>query len=199
MDKETISNIFEPFFTTKEMGKGTGLGLSTVYGIVKQNKGLIKVSSEPGHGSTFKVYLPAHKGDPSTQTKPTDTPIVRGHETVLLVEDEPAILETTKSILDYLGYNVLSSVKPKEAICLAEDYNGTIDLLITDVVMPDMNCKDLSNKIKLLYPEIKCLFMSGYTSNIIAHHEVLESDVNFIQKPISMNNFATKVRQALDE
>jgi CheY-like chemotaxis protein len=200
MDKEAQSHLFEPFFTTKEMGKGTGLGLATVYGVVKQNNGFINVYSEPGQGTTFKIYLPRHldKTAPLLKQEP-DKPTERGRETVLLVEDELAILEMTTEILERLGYNVLAAGTPGEAIRLAQEYPGLIDLLLTDVVMPEMNGRDLAKNLLSIYPDIRRLFMSGYTANVIAHHGVLDEGVHFIQKPFSMNDLGAKIREALDK
>ena len=199
MDKETLSKLFEPFFTTKEMGKGTGLGLSTVYGIVKQNNGFINIYSEPGEGTTFKIYLP-NFGDKAGHFKTERPPEAAktGSETILLVEDEPAILKLGKTILERIGYTVLVAHKPGDAIRLADEYNGQIHLLMTDVVMPDMNGRDLAKHMLSLYPNIKILFMSGYTSNVIAHHGVLDEGVHFIQKPFSLKDLSYKVREALD-
>ncbi len=199
MDAETLSKVFEPFFTTKELGKGTGLGLASVYGAVKQNNGFINVYSEPGQGTTFKIYLPRHlakAGRPAE--KSPDKPAKRHHETILLVEDEPEILEVTTIMLERNGYTVVSAGTPGEAIRLANEHAGTIHLLMTDVVMPEMNGRDLAKNILSLYPRAKCLFMSGYTANMIAHHGVLDEGVNFIQKPFSMKGLAVKVQEALD-
>ena len=200
MDKETQEKIFEPFFTTKGLGQGTGLGLATVYGILKQNNGLINAYSEPGKGTTFKIYLPQYTGE-SAENRNIDTVEIpqSGLETILLVEDEPMILELGQVMLDSLGYKVIASGSPPQAIQLAEKHASEIHLLITDVVMPEMNGRDLAEKLLSLYPNIKCLFMSGYTANIIAHHGVLEEGVHFIQKPFSMLNLARKVREALEE
>ena len=199
MQPETLANLFEPFFTTKEIGKGTGLGLATVYGIVKQNHGFINVYSEPGQGTTFKIYLPLHDVDttsqPSTREK---TPSAPGNETILLVEDEPMLITMAKSILERLGYTVLPATSPGEAIRLAKEYDGKIHLLITDVVMPDMNGRDLAEFLSALFPELRCLFMSGYTANVIAHHGVLAEGVHFMQKPFSGNDLAINVRKILD-
>jgi CheY-like chemotaxis protein len=199
MDKGTQDKIFEPFFTTKELGKGTGLGLATVYGIVKQNHGLINVYSEPGHGSTFKIYLPRHTAKPEPRQKISPAaPDPQGHETVLLVEDEIAILGITKLILEKLGYRVLPASTPDKALSLAGEHDGEIHLLITDVVMPGMNGRDLAERLVSSYPEIRSIFMSGYTSDVIAHHGVLDDGIHFIQKPFSKQALATKVREALE-
>ncbi|EKD33577.1 MAG: hypothetical protein ACD_75C02649G0004 [uncultured bacterium] len=199
MNQETLGKLFEPFFTTKEMGKGTGLGLATVYGIVKQNLGFITVSSERGHGTTFRIYLPRHVT--KTETMPEKSPVssnARGHETILLVEDEPAILDMVRLMLEKLGYRVLATLTPSEAIRMVKKHAGEVHLLITDVIMPEMNGRDLANKLIALYPEIRYLFMSGYTSDVIAHHSVLNEGVHFMQKPFSMQALAAKVRVALD-
>ena len=175
MDKETLAHIFEPFFTTKGVGKGTGLGLATVYGIVKQNNGFINVYSEPGQGTTFTIYLPRHAGKAEqARTEGAAEPAARGHETILLVEDEPAILKLTTRMLEQLGYTVLAASTPGEAIRLAREHAGEIHLLMTDVVMPEMNGRDLARNLLSLYPHLKCLFMSGYTADVIAHHGVLD-------------------------
>ncbi|MBI5091986.1 MAG: response regulator, partial [Candidatus Hydrogenedentes bacterium] len=198
MDKETLVHVFEPFFTTKEMGKGTGLGLATVYGAVKQNRGFINIYSEPGQGTTFKIYLPRHRDSAAQpQEEGPKRPLMGGQETILLVEDEPAILRMTTKMLESLGYTVLTSNTPGEAIRLAREFVGEIDLLMTDVVMPEMNGRELAKSLLSLYPNLKRLFMSGYTADVIAHHGVLEDGVNFIQKPFSTTDVAAKVREAL--
>jgi nitrogen-specific signal transduction histidine kinase len=196
---ELHAQLFEPFFTTKEVGKGTGLGLSTVYGIVKQNRGYITVESEPGHGTTFKIYLPRHmaKENHLPEHAPVQ-PAAHGHETILLVEDEPAILKMTTLMLERLGYVVLPAGRPGEAIHLAREHAGAIHLLITDVVMPEMNGRDLAKNLLSVYPDLKRLFMSGYTADVIAHQGVLDEGVHFIQKPFRKNELAEKVREALD-
>lgn len=198
MTDEILANLFEPFFTTKESGKGTGLGLATVYGIVKQNHGFIHVESEPGEGSTFQIYLPKH-GAPVERvtTKIRTKTEVRGTETVLLVEDELAILSITSMMLKRLGYTVVMSSSPKQAIQMADQYSGTIHLLMTDVIMPEMNGRDLSEILKSRFDNLKILYMSGYTADIIAHHGVLDEGVHFIQKPFSVNDLANKLREAL--
>lgn len=200
IDPEILQQIFEPFFTTKEMGQGTGLGLSTVYGIVKQNNGFIKVYSEPGEGTTFRIYLPRH-GEPGLKTtKQNEAPIQRGQgESVLVVEDELSILKLTAKILKDLGYTVLTTISPTEAIELAKGRKEVIHLLITDVVMPEMNGRDLANALLTIYPELKCLFMSGYSASVIARQGILAADVHFIQKPFSAKDLAAKVRKVLDE
>jgi two-component system cell cycle sensor histidine kinase/response regulator CckA len=199
MDHETLSRIFEPFFTTKEIGKSTGLGLATVYGIVKQNNGFINVYSEPGQGTAFKLYLPRHAAETvEAQRQDQAAPAPGGHETILLVEDEPSILDMAKLMLETFGYRVLSASTPGEAIRLANAHDGKIHLLIVDVIMPEMNGRDLAKQVGSLYPEMVCLFMSGYSGDVIAHHGMLDEGVNFIQKPFSMQNLAVKVREVLD-
>ncbi len=199
MDKDTLKNLFEPFFTTKEVGKGTGLGLATVYGIVKQNNGFINVYSEPGMGSNFKIYLPQLVvTEDNAKADSEKKAAAGGTETILLVEDEPTILRMTSMMLERKGYTVLSAGTPTEAVEKAKRYSDAIALLITDVVMPEMNGRDLSGQITDLYPDIRLLFMSGYTANVIAHHGVLDKGVAFIQKPFSMVDLTEKVREVLD-
>ena len=198
MDKETQAHLFEPFFTTKAVGKGTGLGLATVYGIVKQNNGFINVYSEPGHGTTFKLYLPRHGSAAKQEIASAARESTGGHEVILLVEDEQSILQMTKTILERRGYTVVAASTPGEAIQVAKAHPNGIQLLITDVVMPEMNGRDLAKNLLSLYPQMKRLFMSGYTANVIAHHGVLDRGVNFIQKPFSGKDLAAKVREALD-
>lgn len=199
MSKEVLEHLFEPFFTTKEVGKGTGLGLATVYGIVKQNDGFINVYSEPGQGTTLKIYLPRSRA-PSVEipTEKTAEPLRGGRETVLIVEDEKAILDISERILEELGYTVLITRSPNEAIRLAGEYTGDIHLLITDVVMPEMNGRDLADRLASIKPSIKCLYMSGYTANVIAQRGVLHEGVCFIQKPFSAMSLAVKVRETLE-
>ena len=198
IDKETQDRLFEPFFTTKGVGEGTGLGLATVYGVVKQNNGFIDVFSQVDQGTTFKVYLPRHKGKSEQMLKEgSPKPAGRGHETILLVEDEPAILSMTTMMLECQGYTVLAAGTPREAIRLARACPGEIHLVMTDVVMPEMNGRDLAKNLLALYPNLRHLFMSGYTANVIAHHGVLDAGVNFIQKPFSMQGLAAKLREVL--
>lgn len=200
MDEEILSKLFEPFFTTKDADKGTGLGLATVYGIVKQNDGFINVYSEPDQGTTFRVYLPRYLPEAeSPEKKISDKLTMVGTETILLVEDEPSILKMTKMMLERTGYMVLAAGTPGEAIALAREHAGEIHLLMTDVVMPEMNGRDLAKNLFSLYPNLKRLFMSGYTANVIAHHGVLDEGVNFIQKPFSKEQLGVKVREVLDD
>jgi PAS domain S-box-containing protein len=199
MDKKVLNQIFEPFFTTKEQGKGTGLGLASVFGMVKQNNGFINVYSEPGQGTTFKIYLPAFAVKSSWVTeKEQEQPAEHGHETILLVEDEPSILQMTTMMLTRLGYTVVAAATPGEAIRLALEYRGKIDLLMTDVVMPEMNGRELAGNLLSHFPDLKRLFMSGYTADIIAHHGVLDEGVHFIQKPFSMKDLGRTLRETLD-
>ena len=199
MDRETLERAFEPFFTTKGEGKGTGLGLSTVYGIVKQNNGLIQLYSEPGHGTTVKIYLPRHAGQERAMAP--EAPLEqepRGRETVLLVEDEESLRKLARAMLQHLGYRVVEASGPGEALALCEKHEGEIHLLLTDVVMPLMNGNELSQRIRAMRPSVRKLFMSGYTSNAISHHGVLEPGVAFIQKPFNRQELARKVREVLD-
>ena len=199
MDKDTLAHIFEPFYTTKEIGKGTGLGLATVYGALKQNNGFINVYSEPGQGTNFTIYLPRHAAKVGDVSSESVKPGVGGHETILLVEDEPAILKMTTTMLQRLGYNVLSAGTPREGLRLATKAANEIHLLFTDIVMPEMNGRDLADNLLPIHPHLKCLFMSGYTSDIIAQQGILEEGVEFIQKPFSKNDLARKVRIVLDK
>ena len=202
MGAETLSHLFEPFFSTKQTDNGTGLGLATVYGVVKQNNGFINVYSEPGQGTTFKIYLKRYLGEAEPRPEPAAAPetvTARGSETILLVEDESAILEMTTLMLETAGYAVMAANTPDEAIRLAKEHAGSIHLLLSDVVMPEMNGRDMAKHILTLYPDMKCLFMSGYTANVIAHHGVLDEGVNFIPKPISKQALLSRVRQVIDE
>jgi PAS domain S-box-containing protein len=199
MSKEILDHLFEPFFTTKKMGMGTGLGLATVYGIVKQNEGFINVYSEPGKGTTFNIYLPRVVGEASMSADKSTPEMPKGHgETVLLVDDEQAILDVSQAMLKQLGYAVLVASTPGEALQIAEAHAAEIQMLITDVVLPEMNGRDLANLMGDIKPELKCLYISGYTASAIAHHGVLDDGVNFIQKPFSVRDMAVKVREVLD-
>ncbi len=199
MDKLTLNRIFEPFFTTRGTGAGTGLGLATVFGIIKQNSGIIKVYSEPGQGSSFSIYLPRFTGEyEKVQTASAPVLYEAGNETILLVEDEPSILEMTVRMLNRLGYKVLSAGSPEEAISRGYEFEGIIHLLMSDVVMPGMNGRDLADRLLKERPEMKCLFMSGYTADIISSRGVLDKGILFIQKPFSRKELAEKVRQVLN-
>ena len=199
MDKETLAHIFEPFFTTKGVGKGTGLGLATVYGAVKQNNGFINAYSEPGQGATITIYIPRHVEKTGTKraTEVSES-ILGGDELIMLVEDEPTLLEMSRTILERLGYTVLTAGTPSEAIRLSSEFSGMIHLLATDVIMPEMNGRELAECLMESRPEMKNLYMSGYTANIIANQGVLKEGVSFIQKPFSKNELAAKVREALE-
>lgn len=194
MDQETIKQIFEPFFTTKASGRGTGLGLSTVYGIVKQNNGLIHVDSEPGKGTTFKIFLPGHEGRAAASQKAAEVVLPKGRgETVLVVEDEVSILELTDKMLKRYGYNVLLAASPADALHIVRTHNEEISLLITDVIMPEMNGRQLVDEIKSVLPGIKHLFMSGYPADVIDHSGVLKDGLHFIQKPFSPKDLIAKI------
>ena len=198
MEKEILEKIFEPFYTTKELGHGTGLGLATVYGIVQQNNGFVNVSSEPGKGTTFRIYLPRHTGRVNNVAKQRNGPIQCGQgETVLVVEDEEAILRLASRMLKELGYTVLTANSPKEAIRLAHE-QADIQLLLTDVIMPEMNGKDLAKLLLTSRPGLKCLFMSGYTAGSIASQDVMDEEIHIIQKPFSARDLAAKVREVLE-
>ena len=199
MNKEVLNTLFEPFFTTKGLGKGTGLGLSMVYGIVKQNSGFINVYSEPGKGTTFRIYFPFYSAD-SIEVEAHDSaqiPLGRD-ETILIVEDEVSILKLAQKILEAGNYRVLTANNPNKALEIAKEQGGNIQLLITDVVMPEFNGRELANRMRAYSPKFKILFMSGYTANVIAHHGILDTGVNFIQKPFSKKEILTHVRKVLD-
>jgi PAS domain S-box-containing protein len=199
MAPEILDHIFEPFFTTKQVGEGTGLGLAMVYGVVKQNHGHIDVSSEPGKGTSIRIYLPRHVGQVAEEpeTEPGDVP--QGHgETVLLVEDEVGILQLVATRLKAWNYHVLAASTPSEALAIAESHPGGIDLLVTDVVMPMMNGRELADRLQLMYPQLRCLYMSGYAENAITHHGVLDNGIHFIPKPFSGQELGVQVRKVLD-
>ncbi|MBD3176853.1 MAG: PAS domain S-box protein, partial [Armatimonadia bacterium] len=198
MDEQTRAQVFDPFFTTKDAASGTGLGLATVYGIVKQNQGHIGVYSELGEGTTFQIYLPARATEtrePAIASTPT-APRGQG-EVVLVVEDEPALLAMTADMLLEMGYQSLRAEGAEEALRLAEQHDAPIDLILTDVVMPQMNGRELVDRVTASRSGIKCLFMSGYTENAIAHRNVVEGGVHFLQKPFTMDELAAKVREVL--
>jgi len=198
MDQETQQRIFEPFFTTKEIGKGTGLGLSTVYGIVKQSGGNIWVYSEPGMGTVFKVYLPRIDDATAVTVGKPETIVLRGSETILLIEDEDIVRGLTKKILMQAGYNVLDAKGGEEAIRVCHAYPAPIDLLLTDVVMPEISGKEVADRLLELRPTIRVLFMSGYTDEAIVQHGVLDASVEFIQKPFTWFGLTKKVRDVLN-
>jgi len=199
MDEDTLTNLFEPFFTTKKVGKGSGLGLATVYGILRQNEGFITVLSRPGKGSRFDIFLPRHSGaEASSPLQEEDIAPFPGTETVLLVEDETAILGMAAKMLRRLGYTVLPMSAPGLALEAARGAGSHIDLLITDVVMPEMNGRQLFEELKGYSPGVKALFMSGYTADIIADHGVLEDGISFLNKPFTRQELAAMVRAVLD-
>ena len=201
MSPSTQERIFEPFFTTKEQGKGTGLGLATVYGIVKQHGGNIWVYSEPGKGTTFKCYFPV-AGSPGPSSRPIedDEPeALEGDETVLVVEDDDMVRTLAKSILEKRGYRVLSAPTGEAGVELLDRHQGPLDLLLTDIVLPGMNGRDLSERASARFPGVRTLFMSGYTDEVISHHGVLQKGIAFIQKPFSVRDLASRIRQMLDQ
>jgi CheY-like chemotaxis protein len=198
MNEETRTHIFEPFFTTKEGGKGTGLGLATVYGIVKQNNGDIQVYSEQDIGTTFKIYFP-RTGESTPESPPkTEVELPSGSETILLVEDDTGVRKLTYQILQELGYTLLEATNGEQAVQVSARYADPVHLLLTDVIMPDTNGKVLADKLLENRPDLKVLFMSGYTDDAIAQHGVLDPGVAFIQKPLSVETLARKVRDVLD-
>lgn len=199
MDKETREHIFEPFFTTKEVGKGTGLGLSTVYGIVKQNNGFVWVYSEPGQETTFKIYLPKVKGVAGQEEK-EQTPVddLSGSETVLIVEDDDSLRNLAQKVLQSCGYRILSAENGEEALKVGKEHEGPIHLLLTDVVMPKMGGKKAADRLQSLYPQMKVIYMSGYTDNAITRHGFLAPDLNFLEKPFTPKGLARKAREVLD-
>ncbi|MDI6752990.1 MAG: PAS domain S-box protein [Thermodesulfobacteriota bacterium] len=202
MDKEIQSHLFEPFFTTKEKGKGTGLGLSTVYGIVKQSGGNIWVYSEPGQGTSFKIYLPKAAEAGKEKYRPIESPRIlarQGTETILLVEDEKAVRTMIRKTLQSNGYTVLEAHHGQEALHICDQYSGPIHLMVTDVVMPQMSGKELAEKLTPKRPEMKILYMSGYPDNSIVQHGVLEPGTEFLQKPFTFNTLEAKVRKILDK
>lgn len=198
MESTILNNIFEPFFSTKAIGQGTGLGLATVYGIVKQNNGFINVYSEPGHGTAFKIYLPKATGQSVAFFSKMTVETAHGNnERLLLVEDDASALKLSVKMLQQLGYRVMAANSPLEAIAMARNHPEPINLLITDVIMPELNGNDLANRLQDMFPRLKVLFISGYTSNVIMHRGVLDKDACFLQKPFSKNELATKVREML--
>lgn len=199
MTKDVLEHIFEPFYTTKDKEKGSGLGLSTVYGIVKQNKGFINAYSEPKKGTTFKIYLPRYKGEEEVfEIKGEEVINQSKGETILIVEDEYDVLELCVSMLEELGYNVISALTPFEAINQFKAHKDEIDLLITDVIMPEMNGKELSKMLIAIKPDLKCLFMSGYTNNAIIHNGIIETGIYYLQKPFTLHELSAKVREAIE-
>ncbi|MBN1936315.1 MAG: response regulator [Anaerolineae bacterium] len=199
MSEEVKAHIFEPFFTTKEMGKGTGLGLATVFGIVKQSGGHITVYSEPGLGTTFKTYLPAVQSPAASLLAPQTQPVAHyGTGIILLVEDDEPVRSLTRYALQAQGYTILETCSGSEALSLARQQQREIDLLLTDVVMPQMSGRQLAEQIKALYPRIKVLFMSGYTNDTVVQHGLLTAEIEFLPKPFSLNTLVSKVREVLN-
>jgi CheY-like chemotaxis protein len=198
MSKETRARIFEPFFTTKEVGKGTGLGLATVYGIIKQAGGFIWVYSECGQGTTFKIYLPLLNEPPDVRRPPGPVTSLQGTETVVVTEDAPALRATAHQILTRYGYTVLDAPDGKAALALTARHSGPIHLLLTDVVMPEMSGRELAERFKAKCPEVRVLYMSGYTDHAVVRHGVLEPGISYLQKPFTPDSLARKVREVLD-
>jgi signal transduction histidine kinase len=200
MDKDTQSHLFEPFFTTKNPGRGTGLGLATVYGIIRQSGGAIGVSSEPGKGTSVRIYLPRsrQKVEPPVVERPPVLVPLTGGETILLVEDEARVRKLIKDVLSGRGYTVLEATRGEEAVRLCKAHCGTIDLAVVDVVMPEMNGPDLIRQITPICPRIRVLYISGYTDEAIVHHGIPESGASFLQKPFVPDQLARKVREVLD-
>jgi CheY-like chemotaxis protein len=200
MTPEVRDRVFEPFFTTKEKGKGTGLGLSTVYGIVKQSGGNIWVYSEPGQGTTFKIYLPRVDEPSEHLDKATRTEeIAQGNETILIVEDDEAVRKLAVRVLEKQGYTALEARQGEEALNIFQQCNQPIHLILVDVVMPGLSGRQLIETLKQMRQDFKVLYMSGYTDNAIVHHGVLEKGMNFIQKPFTYDGLARKVREVLDK
>jgi CheY-like chemotaxis protein len=199
MDKTTMSRLFEPFFTTKEKGKGTGLGLSTVYGIVKQSGGNIYVYSEPGQGTTFKIYLPRVDEEAERVAVGVPSAFQRGgSETILVVEDEDMVRQLILRVLKQGGYNVLEARNPQEAIGICRERKEPISLLMSDVVLPKMDGRTLSGKLTSLHSEMKVIYMSGYTDDVVVHHGMLDPGIEFIEKPMTPDIIRRKVREVLD-
>jgi CheY-like chemotaxis protein len=199
MDADTRSRIFEPFFTTKPEGQGTGLGLATVYGIIRQSGGNISVYSEPGRGTTFKSLLPRADEDAAPEPKPTPTEMAHGWESVLVVEDDPVVRSMTSKVLTDRGYSVLEAESGDEAIRLAREYDGPIDLVLTDIVMPRMSGRKLAESVRIMHPSARVLFMSGYTESHVVRGGLIDPDAPFVEKPFSPEQLAGSVRSALDQ
>jgi PAS domain S-box-containing protein len=198
MDHVTQLRIFEPFFTTKEPGKGTGLGMSTVYGIVKQSEGYVLVDSEPGKGTRIWLYFPRVEEGPSLESADVDPPPPRGSEIVLLVEDEDAVRSLVRGVLRSRGYTVLEAGNAAEAVRISHDFEGVIDILLTDVIMPEVSGRELADQLRGTRPDMRLLYMSGYTEDMIVHHGVMTSDVGFLQKPFTPELLLRKMRETLD-
>ncbi len=199
MEQKTKEHIFEPFFTTKEVGRGTGLGLAMVYGIVKQHNGIIEVESEVGRGTTFKIYLPAAQTTTEETQPAASPPIEGGSETILAAEDDEIVRGFITSMLVQSGYTVIPAENGEDAVNKFMANRGKIKLLLLDVIMPKKNGKEVYEKIRIFEPAIKALFLSGYTADIMHKQGLLEKDVNFLLKPVDMNDLLRKVRAVLDE
>jgi CheY-like chemotaxis protein len=199
MDRETLKHIFEPFFTTKERGKGTGLGLATVYGIVTQSEGKIWAYSEPGKGTTFRIYLPriTRTGEPEVVSSPSDS-ASRGSETVLVVEDENTVRLVAVGSLKKAGYHVLEASDGEGALRVSAEYDGPIQLVLTDVLMPGIHGPELVKRLEERRPAIRALYMSGHADDALLHHGILEGGLSFLEKPFTRNDLAKKVREVLD-
>ncbi len=198
IDPEHMAHIFEPFFTTKARGKGTGLGLATVYGLVKQHGGHLNVYSEPDKGTTFRIYLPRTDDTLEPAPKKSIEQSVGGYETILVVEDEELVRTLAVDVLKSQGYSIISASNAQEAMTRQAEYEGKIDLLLTDVVMPGKNGRELYQTLSALRPDIKVLFMSGYIDDVVEHHGMIESNANFLQKPFTVSGLLQKVRAAID-
>jgi CheY-like chemotaxis protein len=201
MSGSVKAHAFEPFFTTKDVGQGTGLGLSTCYGIIKQSGGHISVYSEPGRGTTFKIYLPQVEPPAPAPVAPLDAPgLPRGTETILLVEDDQALREMAATLLRRLGYTVFTAANGVEALSVKQQGNcGHVDLLFTDVVMPHMSGKELADRVRMLFPHTKILFTSAYTENAVVNQGVLNKDMALLQKPFTPSALARRLREVLDK
>ena len=199
MDEVVLKRLFEPFFTTKEVGKGTGLGLAMVYGIVQQSGGRIEVDSELGRGSTFRVYLPLTDEVPDAPAAAEAAASVRGKETILLVEDEEAVRRLASRTLQAQGYNVLEACDGVAALTLCQRHLPAIDIIVTDVVMPQLSGVDLVHRIRGVRPQLKVLYMSGYTDSTLMRHGIEESEANYLQKPFTPDLLTRKVRDLLDQ
>jgi CheY-like chemotaxis protein len=200
MAPEVRDRVFDPFFTTKERGKGTGLGLSTVYGIVKQSDGNIWVYSEPGQGTTFKIYLPqVDEALEELKERVEVKEVPRGTETILIVEDEEDVLKLAERILSRQGYTVLQTPSTSKALKICKERKDPLHLILTDVVMPQMSGRELIERCRETRQDFKILYMSGYTDNAITHHGVLEKGMNYLQKPFTVDGLARKVREVLDK
>jgi CheY-like chemotaxis protein len=198
MNKETLEHLFEPFFTTKEVGKGTGLGLAITYGIIKKHHGFIYVHSEPGKGATFKIYLPLIKAaTKEVMQEENDQPSL-GHETILLVEDESVVRQVTKDMLEEFGYTVLEAIDGDEGIRVFRENQHRIELILCDLIMPHKNGKEVYEEVKKIRPDIKVIFMSGYTADIIEEQVILEKGINIIYKPTDTAELLEKIRAVLE-